>query len=249
VSEHRNPAEPHVRETARTLVEIAAGVMQTDAASLWRYEEHAAVLVARHPEGRMPSVLDFSQMPEVAQSIKAQETQLYVRSEADGTVRDWMEGADITVSLRLPVAAPEVPQHFIGLSWATDDHPAIESLLPTAQRVADQIALALTRLAAERLRVESALELSDNVAQALVIAKSSLHLDRQQDAERAIDRAIDETRRIMLRLMRDDPSASLRRLYPSDVLGASPDREPEPASPTGPDHPGLTDRRPRDGGP
>jgi hypothetical protein len=220
-----NDAVPRqVRETAQTLVEIVAGVMQTDAASLWSYDEHEARLVARFPQHRMPEVKVFADMPEVGASITAEETELYIRSESTGPVREWMEQAGVSVSLRVPVGSPEVHNHFLGLSWESEDHPPVDALLPTARRLAEHIALALTRLAAQRRRIESALELADNVAQALVVAKGSLHLGRHDDAEQAIDRALDETARIMGRLMREDDSGDLSRMYPSDVLGTADQR-------------------------
>lgn len=213
-------ATREVRETAQTLIEIVAGVMQTDAASLWHYDDDRATLIARFPPNRMPEVKDFADMPEVGASIKAEETELYVRAESAGAVREWMERAGIAVSLRLPVGSPAAPRHFLGLSWETEDHPAIGTLLPTAQRLAEHMALALARLAAQRRRIESALELTDNVAQALVVAKGSLHLGRHDDAQQAIDRALEETTRIMGRLLREDATGDLSRVYPSDVLGS-----------------------------
>lgn len=219
-------ADRDVHATALSLVEVAAGVMQTDAASLWSYDDDEAHLVARFPEDRMPTVKVFADMPDVARSIKAGETQLYVRAESTGVVREWMENAGIAVSLRLPVASAEVQRHFLGLSWERDDHPPIESLLPTARRLADHVAGALSRLAAERSRVESALELSDNVAQALTIAKASLHMGDQQVAEQAIERALEETRRIMARLTPGGRTPDACRLYPSDVLGEAVDAAP-----------------------
>jgi hypothetical protein len=219
-------ADRDVHATAQSLVEVAAGVMQTDAASLWRYDDDGAYLVARFPEDRMPTVKVFSEMPDLAASITAGETQLYVRDQSTGVVREWMETAGIAVSLRLPVESSQVERHFLGLSWERDDHPPVESLLPTARRLADHVAVALSRLTAERSRVESALELSDNVAQALTIAKASLHMGDQQVAEQAIERALDETQRIMARLMPDGRTADACRLYPSDVLGEAVDAEP-----------------------
>lgn len=216
-------ADRDVHATAQSLLEVAAGVMQTDAASLWWYDDDEAHLVARFPEDRTPTIKVFAEMPDIARSIKAGETQLYVRAECTGAVREWMEHAGIAVSLRLPVASSQVQQHFLGLSWETEDHPPIESLLPTARRLADHVAVALSRLAAERSRVESALELSDNVAQALTIAQASLHLGDHQVAEQAVERALAETRRIMARLMPDRPTPDAHRLHPSDVLGGAVD--------------------------
>jgi hypothetical protein len=222
-------AGEHVRAVAQSLVELTAGVMQSAAVSLWWYDEEEAHLIARFPEDRMPSVMDFSQVPEVAASIKAEETQLYVRDEATGLVRDWMEQAGIEVSLRLPVAIPEVERHFLGLSWEAVEHPAVDSLLPTARRFADHIASVLSDAVARGGRVESALELSDNVAQALILAKTYLRLGRQDDAEQALERALDETQRIMGRLLGDHQSGNLRRLYPSNVMGGRPATGPTQA--------------------
>lgn len=221
IQDHDAMVPRQVRDTAQALVEIVAGVMQTDAASLWSYDDHEARLVARFPPHRMPEVKVFADMPEVGASIRDEETELYVRSEETGPVREWMEQAGIAVSLRLPVGSPEVPNHFLGLSWETEDHPPVTALLPTAQRLAQHVALALSRLTSQRRRIESALELADNVAQALVVAKGSLHLGRQDDAEQAIERALSETARIMGRLLRADQTGDLRRLYPSDVMGAA----------------------------
>lgn len=145
----------------------------------------------------------------------AGETGLYVRRDATGTVRQWMEDAGVEVSLRIPVETEEVPRHFLGLSWETPDHPPLETLLPTARRFGEHIALALTRLVAKKLQVESALELSDNVAQALVLALSSLQFGDYEEAEAAISRAFEETQRIMGRLVRNDTTGNLRRLYAS----------------------------------
>ncbi|MBW3618627.1 MAG: hypothetical protein KY461_00130 [Actinobacteria bacterium] len=228
MSERYDPNDQHVQATAASLVEMTAGVLQTDAASLWWYDDHQAYLVARYPEDRMPTLKVFADMPEVGASIRAAETQLYVRDEATGAVREWMERAGIAVSLRLPVESAEVARHFLGLSWSGTEHPPVASLLPTARRLANHISLALTRIVASRIQFESALELSDNVAQALVIAKASLQMDRPDDAARAIDRALYETQRIMTHLIRDDDTGNLRRLYPANTMGAdaATDREP-----------------------
>lgn len=219
VIEHYDVSDQHVRATAQSLVEMTAAVMETDAASLWWYDDHHAYLVARFPEDRMPTTKIFADMPEVAASIRAGETQLYVREDETGAVREWMEQAGTAVSLRLPVESPEVPRHFLGLSWETTDHPPVDQLLPTARRFANHIALALTRIVSSRVQLESALELSDNVAQALVIAKAALEMEEHDVVAQALDRAIGETQRIMGRLVRDDDTANLRRLYPSDVMG------------------------------
>lgn len=211
--------DEQARATSQSLVELAAGVLGTDATSVWHYDDERAYLLARYPQTSVPQQLVFAQMPEVGASILAGETELYQRSEAPDTVREWMELAGIQVSLRLPVAAREVQQHFLGLSWNSPDHPPIGSLLPMAQRFADHLALGLRQISAGQARVESALELSDNVAQALVVAKSSLQLGRHDIAENAIDRALEEFQAIMQRLVRDDRTGELRRLHPSDVLG------------------------------
>lgn len=221
--------DPHVRATAQSLVQMIAGVMETDAASLWWYDDEQAYLVARFPEDRMPTRKVFADMPHVGASIQAAETELYVRDRSTGAVRAWMEQAGVAVSLRLPVESAEVPRHFLGLSWETSEHPPLDTLLPTARRLANHIALALTRIVASRIQFESALELSDNVAQALVIAKASLQMERPEDAERAIDRALDQIQRIMTRLVRDDDTGNLRRLYPANTMGAPVGDVPPPA--------------------
>jgi hypothetical protein len=218
VAELDDWADRYVHETAQPLLEVAAGVVQSDAASVWRFDDEGVHLVARFPADRTPTVEVFT-APEIARSIRAAENRFYVRDDEPDPVRAWMQENGLAVSLRLPVETPEVQRHFLGLSWETADHPPIETLLPTARRFADHIALALARIAGRRVRHESALELSDNVAQALVIAKSSLHLEEHAVAEQAIDRALAETRRIMGQLMDDDPRGNQRRLYPSDVLG------------------------------
>lgn len=217
-----------LRLTAQTLIELTAGVMQADAASLWWYDDDGAYLVARFPEDRMPTTEVFADMPEVGASIRADETRLYERAAATGLVREWMEAADIAVSLRLPVERAEVPRHFLSLSWAGEDHPAVDRLLPTARRFAEHIALTLARVLRDHVRVESALELSDNVAQALTIARASLDLGEVAQAERAIDRAFGHTQRMMTRLLRDDPASDYHRLYPShtDVTPAGEDGGP-----------------------
>lgn len=219
MSRHFDSTDERVRSTAQSLVAMAAAALGTDAASLWWYDQEKALLVGRYPEDRMPTVKVFSDMPDIGASIRAGETQLYVRSEATGAVREWMDRAGVAVSLRLPVEGAVVSRHFLGLSWETDDHPPVESILPMAQRVANHIALALTRVVDRHVKVESALELSDNVAQALVIAKAALELDRTETALQAIDRALDEVQRIMGRLARDDDTGTLRRMYASDTLG------------------------------
>jgi hypothetical protein len=48
-------------------------------------------------------------------------------------------------------------------------------------------------------------------------------------AEQAIERALEETWRIMARLMPDGPTPDARRLHPSDVLGEVVDRGASPA--------------------
>lgn len=218
--EEYDSTDQHVRATAQSLVEMAAAALETDAASLWCFDQAQALLVARHPEDRMPTIKVFADMPEVGASIRAGETQLYVRAGSDGAVREWMEQAGIAVSLRLPVEGSAVSRHFLGLSWESEDHPPVDTLLPTARRIANHIALALTRVVDRRLQYESALELSDNVAQALVIARTSLEMGRLDTATQAIDRAFAETQRIMGRLSRDDDTGALRRMYASDTLGA-----------------------------
>lgn len=210
--------------TAQAMVELVAGVLQTDAASLWWYDDEGAYLVARFPEDRAPAVKWFAEMPEVGASIKAGECRLYERAEATGSVRAWMQTAGVAVSLRIPVEAPEVARHFMGLSWSTEDHPPVAEILATARRFADHIALSLARIVAHRLRVESALELSDNVAQALTVARTSLAIGDEETAMRAMAQAFEHTQRIMARLLRGDPANNLQRLYPSAVEAT---REPE----------------------
>ncbi|MBW3658905.1 MAG: hypothetical protein KY457_09725 [Actinobacteria bacterium] len=224
--EQYDSTDQHVRATAQSLVEMAAAALETDAASLWWFDQEQALLVARYPEDRMPTIKVFADMPEVAESIRAGETQLYVRSESTGTVREWMEQAGIAVSLRLPVEGSVVSRHFLGLSWETEEHPPVDTILPTARRLANHIALALTRIVARRVQYESALELSDNVAQALVIARTALEMGQLDTAKQAIDRAFAETQRIMGRLSRDDDTGTLRRMYASDTLGAGADLHP-----------------------
>lgn len=222
---YRDGHDPQVRLTAQALIELLAGVLETDAASLWWYDDDAAYLVARFPEDRAPAVKRFADMPEVGISIRAGECRVYERSQQTGATRAWMERAGVAVSLRVPVQAAEVPRHFIGLSWASEDHPPIDQIVATARRFADHIALSLVRIVGHRVRVESALELSDNVAQALTVAQTSLAVGDTETAEQAVAQAFDHTQRIMGRLLRDDPASNLNRLYPSTVQATDPSDE------------------------
>lgn len=207
-----NPEHPdqRTREVARALVELAAGVLDADAVSLWWHDQDTAYAIARFPATARQHALSFADMPDVGESILSHDTRVYRREHAQ---RISSEGAGIAVCLRLPVELEEVTNHFLNVCWETERDPVEDGLLPVAQRMADHITLTLSHVIARDVTRISALELSDNVVQALSVAHLALEMDDTETARDAIERASDHAHRILHRLLDTDTTSSLRRMY------------------------------------
>lgn len=110
------------------------------------------------------------------------------------------------------------------LGWR---HDPPRGNVPTeaVQRFVSQLDTTLLRATERKLREESHLELADNVAQSLVVAKALLEMADLEGAHRAVDRALEHTKDVMARLQRDNPQVAFVRLYPSSVEAFAIDEE------------------------
>lgn len=207
--------DARLRALAQSLVELIAGVLEGSAASLWWHDDEAAYQIGRYPDGRMRTIMPFAEMPDVGASIRAGELQVYERQHTTDAVREWMDEAGIEVSLRVPVPTRMAPRHFLGLSWASGSSPPLDEVVPLAKRFAEHVGIAWTNAMSRQSRHETVLELSDNVAQALVAARGAFELGEIGNAQDAVDRAYAQLERILVRLLDEDESDTV----PEDVVG------------------------------
>lgn len=110
------------------------------------------------------------------------------------------------------------------LGWLGEP-PRGEVPAEAVQRFVSQLDTTLLRATERKMREESHLELADNVAQSLVVAKTLLEMDDVEGARRAMDRALEHTKDVMARLQRDNPQVAFVRLYPSSVEAFALDEE------------------------
>lgn len=205
-------ADQRTREVARALVELAAGVLDADAVSLWWHDEDTAYAIARFPAIARQRTLRFADMPDLGENILSHDTGVHRGEDAQ---RVSSEGAGISVCLRLPVELEDVTNHFLNVCWETERDPVEDGSLPVAQRMADHITLTLSHVIARDVTRISALELSDNVVQALSVAHLALEMNDTETARDAIERASHHAHRILHRLLDTDTTTSLRRRYAS----------------------------------
>ncbi len=210
--------DEQAHEIAHSLVELMAGALQCSSASLWRYDDEAAYQIAHVPSGRNPTLLRFAELADVGASIRAGEVQLLERGTAGDPARGWMERAGVEVSVRIPVPTEVAAGYVVDLAWDRAPDEPVEQLLPLARRLAGHAARSFAEAVSRHTRQATVLELSDNVAQALVAARGALELEDLEQGRRDVDRAYAELQRILVRVVHEDGSDTIRRL---DASGAA----------------------------
>lgn len=200
---------------AEAAVEIAVGLFEADAAALWWRGDEGVRLVARAPTVARPTPMGDRTMPELLQLGDIGVATFLTRDEAPAGVAGWMDEHDLAAMSIMPMRLDDVGDWLFALSWQTapDGLPPEESVA----RFADRVELILLRAMERKWREESALELADNVAQALVLGRTLFEMDDPEGGRQALDRALEHTQRIMSRLRHEDPHAQMVRMYPASL--------------------------------
>lgn len=200
------PTEGSVAEVAGAICTTAKQTFECDAASVWAIEGDASKLVARdpQPEGQGPGAVVIVDVDGAAPGLLGRGED-FISLEGPNlpqpAERRFMLERGIGAALRVPIPVPEEPRLVMGLMWDEPKAEAEPGMMAAALKFADQAALVLVLAGRREEGRRRALEINDEIMQALVVAHSALALGYYDKAEEALDASLRSTRRIVADLM------------------------------------------------
>lgn len=204
VPSRTRPAGEALHAVASSACEAAQAYFSCDRVSLWRRTDRLPLLVARVPPGApAPHDVDLAALPHLWDELATLRPVLVGQG---GRVPDAAEGGCLTRSrvrtqLRLPISIDSTADAFFALDWTQPGAVLASRTLALAQDFAARAADVLADAWRADERRQRALEINDNVIQALVRAKGARELGVADELDRALDEALEATRQVIAHLL------------------------------------------------
>jgi PAS domain S-box-containing protein len=197
------PAGDALLAVATSACEAAQAYFGCDRVSLWRRTDRLPLLVARVPPGAAAGYdVDLAALPHLWDELAPLRPVLVGQG---GRAPDAAEATCLTRSrvrtqLRLPISIDNTADAFFALDW-TQPGALASRTLALAQDFATRAAAVLADAWRRDERRQRALEINDNVIQALVRAKGARELGAGDELDRALDEALEATRHVIGHLL------------------------------------------------
>lgn len=186
-------------QVARRLCEDARSLFRADVVTLWRRQPGGTALLHQIPEPLGPNfTLDLTSAghddasPQYVQSPDAART---------ASERSAMRSRGLAAAMTLPIPTDGARDHSLGLSWFAAPTLASQTLVAAAQRYADRAGSVLAGALERDQRQSHALQVNDDITNALATARIALDLGDTDAAGRALDHGLEAARALMTELL------------------------------------------------
>lgn len=197
---------------AAALVDVACGLFEAEAVSLWQFDDDVVRLLARAaPSGLPVGPLSTEPMEKLIDALSAGEIVEYDRSGAPAGLAESMRVAGLEQAMVVPVRAGELLLA-CAVSWAGEcELSPLERFGPMVERFTERAA-ALVSVSEQRRRADVLhLVMGDDVLQSLLAATLMFDLGDVAEARAHVDAALAGTRRAMEDMLAGSGPGELRR--------------------------------------
>jgi CheY-like chemotaxis protein len=187
--------------------EAAQAYFGCDSVSLWRRTDNAPgqtpALLARVPSPAEQADVDLASLPQTWDELAALRPMLVGQGGREPEVieRGCLARSRVRTQLRLPISIDSRADAFFALDWNRPGPVLASRTLALAQDFATRAAVVVADAWRRDERRQRALEINDNVIQALVRAKGARDLAAPAELDRALDEALDAARQVIGHLL------------------------------------------------